>query len=263
MVLDTKLAGCHVLITGGTKGIGRGMVEAFVQQGCNVSYCARTVRESDFAELNSSLGKEQEQGIIPQAYGTSVDISNRDALSKWVADSAARIGRIDIVIANASNMHFESTPQTWQSSFDLDVMGFVNLVEASLPWLEKSPQPSIIVQSSFMGREFFRSPPAPYGACKAAQLQHVQELSHFLGPRGIRVNAISPGPIWAQDGAWESYSKIDPAWVEEQRLKVPLKRFGTPEDIANVAVFLASPLSSYVQGTNVMADGGVHIGTDF
>jgi NAD(P)-dependent dehydrogenase (short-subunit alcohol dehydrogenase family) len=160
-------------------------------------------------------------------------------------------------------MHFDSSPEKWQSSFDVDVMGFVNLVEAAVPWLEKAPHPSIIVQSSFMGREFFRSPPAPYGPCKAAQMQHVQELSHFLGPKGVRVNAISPGPTWSKDGAWETYSKIAPEWVEEQRLKVPLKRFGTPEDIANVAVFLASPLSSWVQGANWLVDGGIHIGTSF
>jgi len=245
------------------------MVEAFVKEGCLVSYCARTVKPDDFD--------------LKAVHGTSVDIGNRDELYKWVEDAGQRFGRIDIVIANgktnlslsrkcdnrfltkttASNMHFDSTPETWQSSFSLDIMGFVNLVEASTPYLLKSPKASIIVQSSFMGREFFRSPPAPYGACKAAQLQHVQELSHYLGPKGIRVNAMSPGPIWAKDGAWESYSKVAPEWVEAQRKKVPLKRFGTPEDVANVAVFLASPLSGYVQGANILVDGGIHIGTSF
>ncbi|KAJ5688649.1 hypothetical protein N7462_003041 [Penicillium macrosclerotiorum] len=258
MVLNTDLADSHILITGGTKGLGRGMVEIFAREGCHVSYCARTVHDSDFDELHKSL-----EPTAHHVHGTSVDVSNRGALMKWVSDCGTRIGRIDVIIANASNMHFESTPETWQSSFDLDIMGFVNLVDASMPWLEKSPHPSILVQSSFMGREFFRSPPAPYGACKAAQLQYVQELSHSLGPRGIRVNAISPGPIWALDGAWETYSRVDPKWVDEQRQKVPLKRFGTPEDVAKVAIFLASPLSSYVQGANVMVDGGVHVGTDF
>jgi NAD(P)-dependent dehydrogenase (short-subunit alcohol dehydrogenase family) len=85
---------------GGTKGIGRGMVEAFVKQGCQVSYCARTVNENDFTKLNSPPFNEQHQETPPRAYGTSVDITNRDALSKWVVDSAARVGRIDIVIAN-------------------------------------------------------------------------------------------------------------------------------------------------------------------
>ena len=114
-----------------------------------------------------------------------------------------------------------------------------------------------------MGREFYRSPPAPYGPCKAAQLQHVQELSQYLGPKGIRVNAISPGPIMAKDGPWEKMAKEVPEWVEEQRLKIPLKRFGTPQEIANAALFLASPLSSFVSGTNLLVDGGIHIGTQF
>ena len=98
-----------------------------------------------------------------------------------------------------------------------------------------------------MGREFYRSPPAAYGPCKAAQLQHVQELSHFLGPKGIRVNAISPGPIYCKGGPWEKYSELMPEWVE----------------VAKVAVFLASPLASYVTGTNVLVDGGIHVGTQF
>lgn len=161
-------------------------------------------------------------------------------------------------------MHMEGETEHWESSFAIDVMGFVELARAATPYLEKSPLASIIVQSSFMGREFYRSPPAAYGPCKAAQLQHVQELSHFLGPKGIRVNAISPGPILCKGGPWELYSKkSNPEWVEEQRLKIPLKRLGDPTEVAAVVVFLASPLASFVTGTNVLVDGGIHVGTQF
>ena len=160
-------------------------------------------------------------------------------------------------------MRMDGTTEAWAQSINVDLMGFVNLVEASIAYLEKSPFPSVIVQSSFMGREFYRSPPAAYGPCKAAQLQHVQELSQFLGPKGIRVNAISPGPILARDGPWEKYSKEMPEWFEEQRLKIPLKRLGKPGEVANVAVFLASSLSSFVSGTNLLVDGGIHVGTQF
>ena len=157
----------------------------------------------------------------------------------------------------------EGTSEAWSLGFSVDMMGFVELAAASTPYLEKSPLASILVTSSFMGREFFRSPPAAYGAFKAAQLQHVQELSHFLGPKGIRVNAISPGPILAKDGPWEKAMEAVPDWVEEQRLKVPLRRLGKPQEMANVAVFLASGLASYVSGANVLADGGIHVGTSF
>ena len=160
-------------------------------------------------------------------------------------------------------MRMDDTPEAWEQSINIDIMGVVNLVEASKPYLEKSSRATIIIQNSFMGREFYRSPPAPYGPCKAAMLQHVQELSQFLGPKGIRVNAISPGPIMAKDGPREKMTAEVPQCVEEQRLKVSLKRFGVPQDIANVAVFLASPLSSYVTGANVLVDGGIHIGTQF
>ena len=160
-------------------------------------------------------------------------------------------------------MYMDGETKHWQESFQVDVMGFVELVKAAEPYLVQSPQASVIVQSSFMGREFYRSPPAAYGPCKAAQLQHVQELSHYLGPKGVRVNAISPGPILCEGGPWEKYSREMPEWVEEQRLKIPLKRLGGPQEISNVAVFLASPLASFVTGTNVLVDGGIHVGTQF
>lgn len=160
-------------------------------------------------------------------------------------------------------MLFESTSETWSTSFKVDIMGVVTLIETATPYLEKSSNPAVVIISSFMGREFFRSPPAPYSPFKAAQLQHVQELSHYLGPKGIRTNAISPGPIIFPGGEWEKYQKHQPEWVEEQRLKVPLRRLGSPHEIANAAVWLASSLSSYVSGTNLLVDGGIHVGTHF
>ncbi|KAJ5523238.1 isoepoxydon dehydrogenase [Penicillium frequentans] len=102
-----------------------------------------------------------------------------------------------------------------------------------------------------MGREFFRGPPAAYGPCKVAQLQHVQELSHHLGPKGIKVNAISPGPIVFEGGTWDQSLKLMPERVEEQR------RLGVPQEVLNVAVFLASPLASFVTRTNLLVDGGI------
>ncbi|KAJ5279840.1 hypothetical protein N7478_005212 [Penicillium angulare] len=259
MTLKTGLQGTHVLITGGTRGMGQAMVRQFLQEGADVSYCARTVTNTEYDEIHSSLPANNHA----RAFGTAFDVSSKEAIVDWVNKSAERVGRIDVVIANASPMHMEGETEHWQSSFAIDVMGFVELVKAAEPYLEKSPQASIIVQSSFMGREFYRSPPAAYGPCKAAQLQHVQELSHYLGPKGIRVNAISPGPVLCEGGSWEKSMKTMPDWVEEQRLKIPLKRLGEPQEISNVAVFLASPLASFVTGTNVLVDGGIHVGTQF
>ncbi|OJJ97575.1 hypothetical protein ASPACDRAFT_1904387 [Aspergillus aculeatus ATCC 16872] len=259
MPLETGLQGAHVLITGGTRGMGQAMVRQFLQEGADVSYCARTVTNTEFNDVHQTLPESNSA----RAVGTAFDVSSKEAIVNWVNSSAERVGRIDVIIANASPMHIEGETEHWESSFAIDVMGFVELVKAAEPYLEKSPQASIIVQSSFMGREFYRSPPAAYGPCKAAQLQHVQELSHYLGPKGIRVNAISPGPVLCEGGPWELYSKTMPEWVEEQRLKIPLKRLGGPQEIANVAVFLASPLASFVTGTNVLVDGGIHVGTQF
>ncbi|CAF9929793.1 MAG: hypothetical protein HETSPECPRED_007452 [Heterodermia speciosa] len=259
MSLSTGLENAHMIITGGTRGMGRQMVEAFLLQGANVSYSARNITHTEFNDFLETLPPTNKATAI----GTALDVSSKTDLDRWVQASVQRFGGLDTVIANASPMRMDSGLEAWEQSINVDIMGVVNLVEACTPHLEKSSRASIIIQSSFMGREFYRSPPAPYGPCKAAQLQHVQELSQYLGPKGIRVNAISPGPIMAKDGPWEKMAKEVPEWVEEQRLKIPLKRFGTPQEIANAALFLASPLSSFVSGTNLLVDGGIHIGTQF
>lgn len=154
----------------------------------------------------------------------------------------------------------EGDTEHWQSSFSIDVMGFVELARAAIPYLEKSSQASIIVAKLIHGPRVLSQSSS---SIRSLQLQHVQELSHFLGPKRIRVNAISPGPILCKGDPWEKYSELMPEWVEVQRLKVPLKRLGDPEEVAKVAVFLASPLASYVTGTNVLVDGGIHVGTQF
>ncbi|CAG9941665.1 unnamed protein product [Clonostachys rosea f. rosea IK726] len=276
MVLQTGLEGTHVIITGGSRGIGKSIVEAFLSEGANVSYCARNVTGDEFATFSSAHNA--------RAVGTSVDVGDKAALQAWVKKSGESFGRIDTIIGNgrahsmsalsllrdtltrhelASLQLFDDSSESWLTSYNVDVMGFVTLVQTAVPFLLKSPNASIVVISSFLGREFFRSPPAPYGPFKAAQLQHVQELSHYLGPKGIRTNAISPGPIIFPGGNWETYQKESPEWVEETRLKVPLRRLGSPEEIANAAVWLASRLSSYVSGTNMLVDGGIHVGTHF
>ncbi|EED18469.1 short-chain dehydrogenase, putative [Talaromyces stipitatus ATCC 10500] len=239
--------------------MGEAMAQHFLQEEANGSYCALTVTNTEFDEFDKSVPAKNSA----RAVGAALDVGDKQAVVEWVKISAKRLRRIDVVIANASPMHMEGETEHWQSSFAIDVMGFVDLVKAKIPYLEKSSQASIIVQSSFMGREFYRSPPAAYGPCKAAQLQHVQKLSHFLGPKKIRVNAISPGPILCKGGPWGKYSEIMPEWVEEQRSKVPLKRLGAPEEIEKVAVFLASPLDSFFTGANVFVNGRIHIGTQF
>ncbi|KAJ5730252.1 isoepoxydon dehydrogenase [Penicillium malachiteum] len=267
MPLETGLSGTHVLITGGTRGMGHAMARQFLQEGDNVSYYARTVTNTEFNEAHGALASDN----LARAFGIALDVSSKDAIVNWdryrqmvchTKKFQMRNLNIRLIDLLASPMHMEGETEHWHSSFAIDVMGFVELVKAAEPYLEKSPQASIIVQSSFMGREFYRSPPAAYGPCKTAQLQHVQELSHYLGPKDIRVNAISPGPVLCEGGSWKKYSETMPEWVEEQRLKIPLRRLGSPHEIANVAVFLASSLASFVTGTNVsLVDGGIHVGT--
>ncbi|KAJ5707262.1 hypothetical protein N7488_007063 [Penicillium malachiteum] len=135
MPLETGLAGTHVLVTGGTRGMGQAMVRQFLQEGANVSYCARTVTNAEFNEVHDSLASDN----LARAFGTAFDVSSKETLVNWFHSSAERVGRIDIVIANASPMHMEGETEHWHNSFAIDVMGFVELVKAAEPYLEKSP----------------------------------------------------------------------------------------------------------------------------
>ncbi|KAJ5823089.1 Glucose/ribitol dehydrogenase [Penicillium robsamsonii] len=230
MVLATGLKGAHVLITGDTRGMGEAMVHKFLQEEANVSYCARTVTNTEFAGFYSTLP----EGNTARTVGTAFDVASKDAIVQWVESSAERLGRIDVIIAN----------EHWESSFAIDVMGFVEVVRAATSYLEKSSEASIIVQSSFMGREFYRSPSKrPTGPARQRSCSM------------IRVNAISPGPILCKGGPWDLYSKSNPEWVGEQRPK------RGPTEVAAVAVFLMRPLASFVSGANMLADGGIHVGT--
>lgn len=143
------------------------------------------------------------------------------------------------------------------------MLGCVTLINAARPYLVKSKNASITILSSYLAREFSRPPASPYGPMKAAQLQYVQELSHILGPEGIRTNALSPGGIYFPGGSWEYLEETIPDWVKQQRDRISLRRLGEPQEIANATVWMSSVLASYVCGANILVDGGIHHGTQF
>src|ERR1700751_1049133 len=156
--MDLHLAGLRALVTGGTRGIGRAVVETLVDEGACVAFCARNSAAvtAAQAELESS-GKT--------VVGSAVDVADGAALAAWVAESAAALGGIDILVANASAMATADTEENWAKCFSIDLMGTVRMVKAALPYLEESNAASIVTVSSVSGREvdFFEG---PYGSMK-------------------------------------------------------------------------------------------------
>ncbi|EXV04611.1 short chain dehydrogenase family protein [Metarhizium robertsii] len=258
---STQLEGKHALVTGGTKGIGRAIVELLLAQGANVSYCSRSATDNDFAAF---LDESKPSGT---ASGTSVDISSPSSIETWVEKAARKFGRVDVVVANAASFSTEATAESWRTSFEADVLGLVSLINASTPHLEKTSG-SIVVVSSVAGFETrFDVAGSPYTTFKRAQATLAKDYARKLGPLGIRINSVIPGPIEAPgkvlpDGSREpsriqTLKETNPEYAQGILDAVSLRRFGTAEEVANVVVFLASPLAGYVCGANVLVDGAM------
>src|ERR1700721_3331065 len=197
--MDLGLKGLRAVVTGGTKGIGRAASDIFAQEGASVAICARNADE-----VKAAVEDLTAKGV--QAYGAGVDVADKAALQKFIADSAQALGGIDILVANASALAAQDVEESWSQSFDVDMMHTVNAVTAALPYLEKSKHPSIVIVSSVSGREVDFTGPA-YGAMKAALIHYAQRLAYQHAPKMIRVNAVSPGNTYFEGGAWENVEK--------------------------------------------------------
>ncbi|MCD0419838.1 SDR family oxidoreductase [Rubrivivax sp. JA1024] len=253
--MDLGLKGAKVLVTGGTKGIGRAVAETFAAEGAHVGLCARNA-----AEVDSAVAALQAPGV--SAFGGAVDVSDGPGLKAWVADMAAKLGGIDVVVANVSALAIGSDEESWAKGFATDMMGTVRLVDAAMPYLEQSQQPAIVTVSSVSGREIDFAA-GPYGTFKAAIIHYTQGLAYQLAGKGIRANTVSPGNTYFEGGVWEQIKNGNPDLYNTALALNPTGRMGTPQEMANAVVFLASRAASFVTGTNVVVDGALTRGVQF
>lgn len=246
--MDLGLAGKKALITGSTRGIGRRIVETLLADGAAVAIGARKQEEVDqaIAELTANGGK---------VVGGVLDVNDAEGYKKWVADMAEKLGGIDIFVHNVSAGGGMEGEASWYKCFEADVMGAVRGTETALPWLEKSGDASVLFISTTAALETFMAPMA-YNALKASLITYAKQLSQTLLPKGIRVNVVSPGPIYFKGGAWE-YIENNMADVYKANVAMqPNGRLGAPEEVAKAVTFLSSPAASWITGVNLVVDGG-------
>ena len=246
--MDLQLSGTRVLVTGGTRGIGRAVVEAFLDEGATVGFCARNPDE--VAATQQAL---QDRGSVT---GSVLDVGDADALAAWVRESADSFGGLDVVVANVSALAIPDSEENWQASLNVDLMHTVRLVRAAMPHLEQSEAASIIAISSVSGRESdFAS--GPYGTAKTAIVGYINGLALQLAEKGIRANTVSPGNTYFEGGVWANIETGNPGLYEMAVGLNPTGHMGTPQEIAGPVVFLASPRAGRVSGANLVVDGAL------
>ena len=247
--MDIQLKGLKAILAGASKGIGRATAEALAAEGVDVAICARGQ-----AGVDETVAALTAKGV--RAIGASVDMADATAYRAWVAKAAEDLGGCDIFISFASAGGGPASEETWKATFDLDLLATFRGVEAAMPYLEKSKAGSIIAVSSTAAVEDFFGAQA-YNAMKAAVINYASALSQALAPKGIRVNTVSPGPIFVPGGAWDMIKTHMTPLYDQNVKAVPMGRLGTAEEVAKAIAFIASPAVPFMTGTNVVIDGGI------
>ncbi|WP_448585124.1 SDR family NAD(P)-dependent oxidoreductase [Thermaurantiacus sp.] len=245
--MDLGLKGRKVILTGGSRGIGRASLELFAAEAADVAFFSRKPEQVE--EAKASLARHG-----GKVFGEAFDFTDVAAYRDWLKRAAEALGGCDIFVHNVSSSGAGAT-QDWDKTFLLDIRGAVDAVDVLTPYLETSDAASIIFMSSTAAVETFIMPQA-FNALKAALITYAKQLSQALGPKGIRVNVVTPGPIKYPGGNWSMIEKMMPELYKATESGFALGRFGTPEEVAKSVVFLASPASGYTTGTNLVIDGG-------
>lgn len=243
--MSASLKGRSVLVTGGSKGIGKGIARVFANAGAKVAILARHAEQAEAAAREIGHG----------AFGLSGDVTSLPSMEKAMKTVADRSGGLDVLCANAGIFPpaklEEMTDAQWDEVVDTNLKGTFHSVKAAVPFLKKSTQGRIVITSSITGPVTGFPGWTHYGATKAGQLGFMRTACIELAKYGITVNAVMPGNIITEGlaGMGEDYMKTMAA-------SIPLKRLGVVEDIGHAALYFASKEAGYVTGQTIIVDGG-------
>ena len=242
------LNGKGVIVTGGSRGIGFAIADAFAAEGAKVSICGRTQSSLDTArEKLSAHGGTVHAAIC--------DVADAAALETYINRAMSVLGELHVLINNPSGFGRTDDEDGWRKSIDVDLMAILRGSWQAAPMLEKSGGGAIIHISTISAlTESTRTP--PYGAIKAAVNHYTVTQAKSLAPKGIRVNAICPGSIYFEGGVWDEARQMNPDLYTSILASIPSGRFGKPEEIAAMAVFLGSDAGRWVTGQAIAVDGG-------
>lgn len=253
--MDLELRDKVVFVAGSSRGIGYGIASAFLAEGARVAISGRDV--ATLEKTAQDLRKSPPGAAVLPIPG---DLTDEAHCAAAIAAIVKEWSRIDIVVANigsgSGKTGWQYDPKDWSRLYDINLFGSVRLIAQALPHMISAKSGSIVVIASITGVE---STPAPlaYSSAKAALLNYTKNLAVQVAYDGIRVNAIAPGNILFPGGTWEKHIANNPARVEAYiHGEAPMRRFGTPAEIADAVLFLSSPRASFITGACLVADGG-------
>ena len=249
--MDLKLKGKNAIITGGSKGIGRCTALQLAEEGANIAICARGQDALDATRADI-------EGAGVKAYAASCDVGDAEALRGFLNDARDALGGVDVLINNTSGFGLTDDEAGWKISVDVDLMASVRATQQVIPWMESAGGGSIVHISSISGLEP-GAPPA-YSAVKAALVCHAKTMAQELAPKNIRMNCVAPGSIFIEDGFWDVVKQNNRAMYDGIVATIPFGRMGTPEEVADAIVFVASPRANWMSGVTVVVDGVQHKG---
>jgi 3-oxoacyl-[acyl-carrier protein] reductase len=271
-VMDLGLRDRVALVTGGSRGIGKGIALALARAGCRVAVCARGVPElhtaaeeieqaaRDAAAASGDAAGRSGAVTEPRVLAVPLDVTQRGAAAQLVDAAADAFGAPEIVVNNVGGNRRKpfdrTTDEDWDALLELNLLSGVRLARAALPGMKARRRGAILFIASIWGREAGLPDMSLYTATKAAEIAAAKMMAVDLAPYGIRVNSIAPGSIRFPGGGWDRRMREDPegitAFVGQN---MPFDRFGTVEEVANVAAFLVSDRASLVTGACIPVDG--------
>jgi 3-oxoacyl-[acyl-carrier protein] reductase len=240
--------GKRVVVCGGSKGIGRAVAVGFARAGAAVSICARGAEA--LAATRAELGE--------RGHAAPCDLGDAAQIARYIGETEKALGGIDVLVNNASGFGMADTEEGWAASLNVDVLATTRASRAAVPAL-KASRGCIVNVSSISGFGPSARGPA-YAAVKALLINYTQSQAAVLAPDGVRVNGVAPGSIEFPGGVWDQRKTTAPDLYNRTLASIPFGRMGTAEEVADVVMFLASPLARWVTGHTIVVDGGQMLG---
>jgi len=250
--MDLELKGCRVLVTGSSRGIGFSIAKAFLNEGCAV-----VLNSKNSVSLTKSVKLLETSG---SCFGVTADVTKVTDTQKLISKTSDLLGGLDILVCNVGSGRSvkagTESKKDWEKMLGINFFSTTNVVEAARTELSES-KGSVICITSICGLEVIPGAPVTYSVAKAALNAYIRGIARPLAKNEIRINGIAPGNIMFEDSVWNKKMAADPDAVEKMlNENVPLKCFGTTGDIANLSLWLASPVSKFVTGSIYTMDGG-------